>query len=72
MFSRFISKKRIGGGLVLFGMAALIGMAGTDDVAVANGVHSPIVPLILKGILFLAMMAVGAVLVGGGPDENRD
>lgn len=72
MFSRFISKKRIGGGLVLFGMTALIGMAGTDDVAVANGVHSPIVPLILKGILFLTMMAVGAVLVGGGPDENRD
>ena len=72
MFGRFISKKRIGGGLVLFGMTALIGMAGTDDVAVANGVHSPIVPLILKGILFLAMMAVGAVLVGGDPDENRD
>lgn len=72
MFSRFISKKRIGGGLVLFGMTALIGMAGTDDAAVANGVHSPIVPLILKGILFLAMMAVGAVLVGGDPDENRD
>jgi len=71
MFSRFISKKRIGGGLVLFGMAALIGMAGTDDVAVANGVHSPIVPLILKGILFLAMMAVGAVLIGGEADVNR-
>ena len=72
MFSRFISKKRIGGGLVLFGMTALIGMAGTDDVDVSNGVHSPIVPLILKGILFLAMMAVGAVLVGGETDENRD
>lgn len=68
MFSRL--RKKIGAVLVLVGFVALIGMAGADDVAVANGVHSSIVPLILKGILFLAMMGTGAVLIGG--DTNED
>lgn len=68
MFSRL--RKKIGAVLVLVGFVALIGMAGADDVAVANGVHSSIVPLILKGILFLAMMGTGAVLIGGETDED--
>lgn len=69
MFSRL--RKKIGAVLVLVGFVALIGMAGADDVAVAGGVHSPIVPLILKGILFLGMMGTGAVLLGGEADVNR-
>lgn len=68
MFSRL--RKKIGAVLVLVGFVALIGMAGADDVAVVNGVHSPIVPLILKGVLFLAMMGTGAVLIGGETDED--
>ena len=68
MFSRL--RKKIGAVLVLVGFVALIGMAGADDVAVANGVHSPMLPLLLKGILFLTMMAGGAVLIGGETDED--
>ena len=68
MFSRL--RKRIGAVLVLVGFVALIGMAGADDVAVANGIHSPIVPLILKSVLFLSMMAGGAVLIGGETNED--
>ena len=68
MFSRL--RKRIGAVLVLVGFIALIGMAGADDVAVANGIHSPIIPLVFKGILFLGMMAGGAVLIGGETDED--
>lgn len=68
MFSRL--RKKIGVALVLVGFVALIGMAGADDVAVANGVHSPMLPLLLKGILFLAMMGTGAVLLGGETDED--
>ena len=68
MFSRL--RKKIGVALVLVGFVALIGMAGADDVAVANGVHSPMLPLLLKGILFLAMMGTGAVLIGGETDED--
>ena len=68
MFSRL--RKRIGAVLILVGFIALIGMAGADDVAVANGIHSPIIPLILKGILFLGMMTGGAVLIGGETDED--
>ena len=63
-------KRKIGAALVLIGIVALIGMAGTDDVAVLNGVHSPILPLLLKGLLFLSMMATGAVLIGGEADED--
>lgn len=70
MFSRLINRKRIGGGLVLFGLIALISMAGADDIAMTEGIHNPILPLLLKGILFLGMMAVGAVLVGGESDED--
>lgn len=70
MFIRF--KKQIGGILAIAGFFLLLGMAGTDDVAVLNGVHAPIIPLLLKGILFLSMMATGAVLIGGAADENCD
>lgn len=70
MFIRF--KKHLGRGLLFLGFILLIGMAGADDVAVLEGVHAPILPLLLKGILFLAMMGTGAVLIGGVVDENCD
>lgn len=70
MIIRF--KKTIGGILAFAGFFLLLGMAGTDDVAVLDGVHAPILPLLLKGILFLAMMGTGAVLIGGVADESRD
>lgn len=62
--------KAIGSGLVLVGFILLIGMAGADDVAVQEGVHNSIIPLLLKGILFLGMMGAGAVLIGGASDED--
>lgn len=64
-------KKKIGGGLALVGFILLIGMAGADDVTVASGIHTPMVSLIFKGILFLAMMGTGAVLLGGANESNR-
>lgn len=70
MIIRF--RKQLGGILAIAGFILLLGMAGTDDVVVLNGVHAPILPLLLKGILFLAMMGTGAVLIGGAGDENRD
>lgn len=68
----FRFKKHLGCGLLFLGFILLIGMAGTDDVAVLNGVHAPILPLLLKAILFLVMMGAGAVLIGGVADENCD
>lgn len=65
-------KKQLGGILAIAGFFLLLGMAGTDDVAVLDGDHAPIIPLLLKGILFLAMMGTGAVLIGGAADESRD
>lgn len=70
MIIRF--KKHLGCGLLFLGFILLIGMAGTDDVAVLDGVHAPIIPLLLKGILFLAMMGTGAVLIGGAGDESSN
>ena len=70
MIIRF--RKQLGGILAIAGFFLLLGMAGTDDVAVLDGVHAPIIPLLLKGILFLAMMGAGAVLIGGAADENSD
>ncbi len=70
MIIRF--RKQFGGILAIAGFFLLLGMAGTDDVAVLDGVHAPIIPLLLKGILFLAMMGTGAVLIGGAGDESRD
>ena len=70
MIIRF--RKQIGGILAFAGFFLLLGMAGTDDVAVLNGVHAPILPLLLKGILFLAMMGTGAVLIGGAGDESSN
>lgn len=64
-------KKKIGGGLVLAGFILLIGMAGADDVTVASGIHTPIISLIFKGILFLTIMGAGAVLLGGANESNR-
>lgn len=70
MFSRL--RKAIGIGLVLVGSTLLIGMAGADDVAVMQGVHNPFLPLLLKGILYLSMMAAGAILIGGDADESNN
>lgn len=67
MIIRF--RKQIGGILAIAGFFFLLGMAGTDDVAVLNGVHAPIIPLLLKGILFLAMMGTGAVLIGSCKED---
>lgn len=65
-------KKQLGGILAIAGFFLLLGMAGTDDVAVLDGDHAPIIPLLLKGILFLAMMGTGAVLIGGAGDESSN
>lgn len=69
----FISiKRKIGSLLSFIGFSLLLGMAGADDVAVLEGAHGPMLPLVLKGILFLSMMAVGAVLIGGASDESSN
>ena len=69
----FISiRRKIGSLLSFIGFSLLLGMAGADDVAVLEGAHSPMLPLVLKGILFLSMMAVGAILIGGASDESRN
>ena len=70
MIIRF--RKQLGGILAIAGFILLLGMAGTDDVAVLDGDHAPIIPLLLKGILFLAMMGTGAVLIGGAGDESSN
>lgn len=70
MIIRF--RKQLGGILAIAGFFLLLSMAGTDDMAVLDGVHAPIIPLLLKGILFLVMMGTGAVLIGGAGDESRD
>jgi len=68
MIIRF--KKKIGAFLFFIGSILLLGMAGADDVALLEGAHGPMLPLVLKGILFLGMMAIGAVLIGGEADED--
>jgi len=67
----FISIRKAAGSLLVFaGIALLLGMAGADDVTVLSGTHTPLLPLMLKGLGFLLMMAIGAVLLGGGTDES--
>ena len=69
----FISiRRKIGSLLSFIGFTLLLSMAGADDVAVMEGAHGPMLPLVLKGILFLSMMAVGAVLIGGASDESSN
>lgn len=68
MFSRIrrkINKRMVGAFIVLIGFLALLCMAGADDVAVSQGVHGAILPLLLKGAFCLAMMAIGAKMIGG-------
>jgi hypothetical protein len=65
MFSRRELKRTIGAVIVLIGFGLLIGIAGSDDIG-----HGAILPLMLKGIGCLAVMGVGAKMVGGEPDED--
>jgi succinate dehydrogenase/fumarate reductase cytochrome b subunit len=68
MFSRI---RRITGLMLsVIGFVFLFGMAGADDVAVMEGAHGPMLPLILKGFLYLVMMAIGAILLGGESNED--
>lgn len=63
MFSRL--KKKAGLLMVAIGFAALLCIAGADDVATAQGVHGAILPVLLKGAFCLVMMAIGAKMIGG-------
>lgn len=68
MFSRL--KKKAGLLMVTIGFLALLCMAGADDIATAQGVHGAILPLLLKGAFCLAMMAIGAKMIGGEDDVD--
>lgn len=63
MFIRF--KRQFGFILSITGFILLLGMAGASDVSALEGVHTPLLPLVLKGVLYLVIMAIGAKLIGG-------
>jgi hypothetical protein len=65
MFSRI--GRKIGGILFAISFIYLIGMAGTDDVA-----GGPVSSLFAKGLIAVAGMAVGAVLIAAGGEQNED
>lgn len=69
----FISiRKKIGTILFFTSSLLLLGMAGADDLNILNKIHTPLFPLILKAVLYLSLMAVGVILIGGASDENCD
>ena len=62
---REINKRTIGGVIVLIGFLGLIGTAGTSDLSLVS-----IIPLMLKGIGCLVVMAIGGKMIGGEEDED--
>jgi hypothetical protein len=65
MFSRI--GRKIGGILFAISFIYLIGMAGADDVA-----GGPVSSIFAKGLIAVAGMAVGAVLIAAGGEQNED
>lgn len=59
MFSKM---KRIGLALVVVGFVALLSIAGADEV---RGVAEPFGIVIVKGLMALGVMGLGAVMIGG-------
>ena len=59
--------RKIGGILFVISFIYLIGMAGADDVA-----GGPVSSIFAKGLIAVAGMAVGAVLIAAGGEENED
>lgn len=58
-------REKISLALVFVGFILLFGIAGTDDFQTMNGIYTPIMPLILKSLIPLGMLGIGAVLSGG-------
>ena len=51
--------------LVFMGFILLLGIAGGDDYQTMHGIYTPILPLVLKSLIPLGMLGIGAVLSGG-------
>lgn len=51
--------------LVIVGLFLLFGIAGADDYQTMQGIFTPILPLILKSLIPLGMLGIGAILSGG-------
>lgn len=62
MFSKM---KKIGLALVVVGFICLLGIAGTDDVNMLRGAAEPFGFVLIKGMLALGVMGLGAVMIGG-------
>lgn len=61
-------KKKIGVILVIIGFFILLGIAGTDDVAMMQGIHAPVLSLMIKALIPLGMLGAGAVMLNGGAE----
>ena len=62
-------REKIGLTLVFVGFFILYGIAGTDDFMTMQGIYTPVMPLILKSLIPLGMLGIGAVMLNGGESQ---
>lgn len=63
-------REKISLALVFVGFILLFGIAGADDMRTMQGIYTPILPLILKSLIPLGMLGIGAVMAR--PKENNN
>ena len=60
---------KIGTMMVGAGFLGLMCIGGGEDLEFAQGVTSPFLPLVIKTVIALAIMAVGVALAGGEQND---
>ena len=61
---------RIGTLMVAGGFLGLMCIGGAEDLEYAQGVTSPFLPLVIKTVIALAVMAAGVYFAGGAENEK--
>ena len=56
-------REKISLALVFVGVFLLLGVVGADDYQTAQGICTPILPIVLKSLIPLGMIGIGALML---------
>lgn len=65
-------KVKVGGLLAVMSVIWLIGLAGTDDISIAQGDPTPLSVIVAKGIAGIIGLFVALTIINGGLNDEED
>ena len=63
---------KVGGILAAMSVIWLIGLAGTDDISIAQGDPTPLSVIVAKGVAGVIGLFISLTLINGGLNDDED